>query len=276
MNKTKMPLITIMIILLCSTSIKVSASSNNYGNDLSSAYSYIGTELNNKLNCIDIEVADFDEGDISELISTDGLQTYNPTGIANFDYEFYNLKTLRYSKYVTDIMTSNGKTSGFKIRLFPTYRESKEESEYVYNKVEEILASNSEISNYSEADQYKWIYDYIITQISYDYSYTNQTAYDALTKGTTICGGYASLYYAFATKLGLPCRIAYGKVDGNYHSWNLVRLDGQWYYVDATMGDSSGNRDNYLFRAMNNVVSYDIEDGFLTAFNFATVDYAIN
>ena len=58
-------------------------------------------------------------------------------------------------------------------------------------------------------------------------------------------------------KLGIECTTISGKAGGETHAWNLIRLEGQYYYVDTTWGDSNfsdpdENRSdiNYLFLCM--------------------------
>lgn len=246
------------------------AATDNKGDNLADVYGYIVAELADRPTYIEVEVNSFADSDIAKLISSEGIQTYTEADGTNYDYEVFNIKSVRYT---SRNKTTDGRTT-YIIKLFPTYKESKKETNYVYSKVVEIIDNNSSVYELSDAQKYVWIYNYIINNVAYDNSMTYGTAYAALTEGKTICGGYSSLYYVFADELGLNCRIAYGTGYGVYHAWNLACLNGSWYYVDSTMGDNPGYKDFFILAAKSSVSSHNIDNGFETAFNFATTAYS--
>ena len=60
------------------------------------------------------------------------------------------------------------------------------------------------------------------------------SCYDALINGETNSEGLSLAYVEMCHQLGLECRIVYGRMGGGDHSWNIVRLDGDWYHVDVS------------------------------------------
>ena len=54
------------------------------------------------------------------------------------------------------------------------------------------------------------------------------TPHDVLTSKNAVCVGYATTFRLFMNMLGMDCHI----VHNEYHSWDLVQLDGDWYHVD--------------------------------------------
>ena len=72
---------------------------------------------------------------------------------------------------------------------------------------------------------------------SYEYStrfYQDGILYGALELDTQICGNYAAFVSAIAHRLGV---YSYHLLS-NSHSWNLVKLNGDYYYVDTTWMDN--------------------------------------
>ena len=84
------------------------------------------------------------------------------------------------------------------------------------------------------------IYDYMCANIKYDYdglaadSALCHSAYSALIHGKAVCQGYATLFYRLALSLGLDARLISGTGNGGAHGWNIVRLNGKYYDLDAT------------------------------------------
>ena len=60
------------------------------------------------------------------------------------------------------------------------------------------------------------------------------SCYDALISGETNSEGLALAYVEMCHQLDLDCRIVYGQLGGRDHSWNLIRLDGDFYHVDVS------------------------------------------
>ncbi len=68
----------------------------------------------------------------------------------------------------------------------------------------------------------------------------------ALHSGKGVCDGYASLFKALCDEASVPCEVVggYAKMGAQVigqpfpvnHSWNAVKLKGEWHLVDATWG----------------------------------------
>ncbi|MDE6261397.1 MAG: transglutaminase-like domain-containing protein [Oscillospiraceae bacterium] len=61
------------------------------------------------------------------------------------------------------------------------------------------------------------------------------TPHDVLTSRNAVCVGYATTFRLFLNMMDIDVHI----VHNEYHSWDLVKLDGEWYHVDI-YSDSHG------------------------------------
>lgn len=94
-------------------------------------------------------------------------------------------------------------------------------------------------------EKIKAIYDWLCTNVVYDYTNLNSpeymlkhTAYAAAINHTAVCQGYAVLFYRLALECGIDARVIAGKGKGangwEDHAWNIVKLGGNYYLLDAT------------------------------------------
>lgn len=106
----------------------------------------------------------------------------------------------------------------------------------------------------ADADQYetaKYLFDYIVTHTDYDTAAEdNQTILSAMQNGRSVCSGYAKSFQFLLNKAGIPCTLVTGMACGSPHAWNLVLLDGDYYFFDVTFGDAS-----YLGSDVNRAVT---------------------
>jgi uncharacterized repeat protein (TIGR02543 family) len=89
----------------------------------------------------------------------------------------------------------------------------------------------------------KVTYDEEIEDSSYDEDiHYSQSAYSALCTDLTVCAGYTLAYEMIMNAMGVDCI----GVTSDYHAWNKVILEDNWYNVDCTFDDTGGK---YLYFA---------------------------
>jgi len=113
---------------------------------------------------------------------------------------------------------------------------TKQQEEYVSQKVKQIL-SKILTPGMNDHKKLKAIHDYIVSNVAYDKTKSRFSAYYALIEQRAVCQGYALLAYKMLTEVGIDARIVSGITDGGEHSWNMVKLDGNWYHINFTWND---------------------------------------
>lgn len=105
--------------------------------------------------------------------------------------------------------------------------------------VDKCLAGYS--GSLDEYDKVKYVYEYLIANTEYDLTVPdNQNILSITRDGRTVCQGYAKAMQYILNKMGVFCILCEGTVKGaEAHVWNIVRIDGKYYQVDATWGDAS-------------------------------------
>ncbi len=87
----------------------------------------------------------------------------------------------------------------------------------------------------TDVEKVLFIHDYLAANYKYDYSFQNYDAYSFLRDGKGVCQAYMLVFSALMDRLGIP--VSYVESDILNHAWNVVKLDGKWYHVDATWDD---------------------------------------
>ena len=103
--------------------------------------------------------------------------------------------------------------------------------------VTNAVAKCRQETNGSEYDMALWLHDWTLDQLEYDHSLNYCSAESGLTRHTGTCESYQRIY----SKLLNAAGIANGRITGNGHTWNAVKIDGKWCQMDLTWDDTSDN-----------------------------------
>ena len=105
--------------------------------------------------------------------------------------------------------------------------------------VSQTVAQSEEQTDGTEYAKAVWLHDWLIDRMEYDSTLKWSSAESALTRGLGTCQSYESAYSSLLTKAGIENAETRDTTDG--HTWNAVKLDGEWYQIDATWDDSDNN-----------------------------------
>lgn len=156
------------------------------------------------------------------------------------------------------------------------------------------VCDNLNLWEKSDFEKIKGIYDYMTSTIKYDdegYEAGKNkklsdmseelrltwTAYKALIKDTAVCQGYALLFYRFMKLLGIESHYAYGYASdqgaqNGAHAWNIVKLDGNFYCVDATW-DAGEEYYSFFLRGTDHFANHTFDEEFANKYTISKTDY---
>ena len=105
--------------------------------------------------------------------------------------------------------------------------------------VNKAVSQAKQNTNGSEYEMALYLHDWLLDQLEYDNSLKWSSAESALTRGLGTCQAYESAYAKLLSAAGIENAETRDTYDG--HTWNAVKLDGDWYQVDCTWDDTSDN-----------------------------------
>lgn len=128
-----------------------------------------------------------------------------------------------------------------RIEIYPEYYMTEEEIAKYQADIDAYLARCvTQLPMYaSEYEIAKSVYEFIVLNTQYNFDAPlNQTICSVATYGESVCQGYAEMVQYVLNEMGIFATIVVGIVkSGENHAWNLVMIDGEYYYMDATWGD---------------------------------------
>lgn len=105
--------------------------------------------------------------------------------------------------------------------------------------VEAAVSQAKQNTDASEYEMALYLHDWLLDQLEYDNSLKWSSAESALTRGLGTCQAYESAYAKLLSAAGIENAETRDTYDG--HTWNAVKLDGDWYQIDCTWDDTSDN-----------------------------------
>lgn len=135
-------------------------------------------------------------------------------------------------------------TNGLVLMFTPAYAYTEAQKKcYEHKLLETALSIEEAVNHRTIYDACLYIHDWLISHITYRKE--NQRALEAhsiigaLVQGSCVCEGYAKAFKYLADMVKIRCLSAVGYAvdnDGTRggHAWNIVKVNGRYYHVDAT------------------------------------------
>lgn len=118
------------------------------------------------------------------------------------------------------------------------YGDRRDRYQEATKKLDEVIRSLN-LDGKSDYDKFKAVTNWIVSNVRYDED--NETKYQhdltgAVLDELAVCDGYAGTFYYMANAVGLNALFEDGITNSNRirHAWNLVEIDGTYYYTDPT------------------------------------------
>lgn len=127
------------------------------------------------------------------------------------------------------------------LEFAPKYTMSEEERKITQAQIDETvdLWMNGISINDTDYEKAKYVYELLALNTEYVPDATDsQNIISVFIKQQTVCQGYACAVQYLLGQLGIQSVIVSGTALGDAHAWNLICLDGEYYYMDATWGNN--------------------------------------
>ncbi len=185
-----------------------------------------------------------------------GQWTTFPLSDGNGGYQVTVYENVTDSKYAAVV------SADFSVSLSDEFAPFVRPNQYVdYSNAPNTVAKAAELTSGKDTlSAVKVVYDYVVTNISYDtqLAATVQSGYlpvldNVLAKKSGICFDYAALMAGMLRSQGIPCKLVVGYAGTAYHAWisvwsaetgwveGVVFFDGStWQRMDPTFASSGG------------------------------------
>lgn len=182
------------------------------------------------------------------------------TAVSDSVQQLANPKTLITTQRIDN--PTAGQPQQFSVQAANNLDQQAEQIRYNGTSVAELASKIGQVAS-NDWEKARLAYSWITKNIAYDVAMAETRNIDDLRPETvlarreTICSGYANLYQALAQALGLEVVIIEGFGRGGdfvvgddpnvNHAWNGVKINDQWYLLDATWGAGSVNDGQFKF-----------------------------
>ena len=156
--------------------------------------------------------------------------------ILSFSYSrsggYENLRS--FYTYVTKFSKTDTGYEGI-IRVSVNYRFDKDFFQKYETGVQNAV-KDMDVAGKSDYDKAYAVCKWINKNVIYDYDYKhNQSGMYAMVDKKAVCNGMAELACYIGHCVGIDTLYVGGNSDDD-HAWNLMKVDGEWYYADPTGG----------------------------------------
>ncbi|MCI5722754.1 MAG: hypothetical protein MR283_01935 [Erysipelotrichaceae bacterium] len=196
-----------------------------------SGYAYYFDQLTEEQKYIYSDLHDVEVNRLSELNFDEPVSKNDYfTAFTAYRYDNPQAYWMMHYQYYTDSFGDVVSKVEFQI---PNNLE--EELTQVNQIADSVVASAATLP--SEYEKAKYFYEWIINQTVYQNNDRDQDFTSVFLLQASVCEGYAKAFQYLCKKAGIDCSYVRGNTTNGLHAWNFIKLNVQYYWVDATWGD---------------------------------------
>ena len=192
-----------------------------------------------KISAEGLDAYEYIESALASMEDEIDISIYSIEAAELFDILNYILKSSPWLFFVNSSFTYSKNSAGNIKILYPEYTMSRDERAEAFDfclyELEKILFYMP--SGMDEFDIVLYLHDYICALFEYDEECESRDMYGMLKNKKGTCQGYTYLFLELAKRSGLSCDVVYS--DSMCHIWNIIKIDGEWYYIDLTWDDGN-------------------------------------
>lgn len=156
--------------------------------------------------------------------------------ILSFSYSrsggYENLR--RFEVYVEDVKQARSGFEG-KLDILAVYSNTQDFFQKYETGVQNAV-KDMDVAEKSDYDKAYAVCKWINKNVIYDYDYKhNQSGMYAMVDKKAVCNGMAELACYIGHCVGIDTLYVGGNSDDD-HAWGLMKIDGEWYYINPTYG----------------------------------------
>lgn len=164
----------------------------------------------------------------------------------SYDIYYHYPEVEYYFDWISDAY-SDGDTN-YALRFKFTYRYDKATIKEMQNNIETVIEPvlDGVKKSWSDFETALYLHDWLCTNFMYDlnlWSNPGEENYDMhsfLMEKEGVCQAYALTYLYLLRRCDIDSYFVMSTEDG--HGWNVVKIDGSWYHIDATHDDPVMNK----------------------------------
>ena len=144
---------------------------------------------------------------------------------------------------------------GIFIEIFNDFTTNLYEYNQVGDKMDELILT-FDLDGLTQYEKVKTLYQYVIDRMTYKDLGTKiaHSPMGFLFHGEGVCQAYAVSLHMLLERAGIESRYIIGSIhedllnegESGAHAWNMVKLDGNWYHLDATWDDEESSWEYFL------------------------------